>query len=324
MSGRWALEREQSSDVTGPIAQILDHRLLSVPAIVVHGGAGTFDRIVSPDDESALEEGLRDALEAGWRLLDLGGAAFDAAVEAVASLESSGVFNAGRSASRTADGTLELDAAVMDGRTGHAGGVCATTWPRNPVRAALAVASLGGPVNGPVLLAGTGADQFAEDAGLERMEDDTDQGARDETSAGPFSHAGTVGAVAVDSDGHLGAATSTGGRSEQRRGRVGDSPIIGAGTWADDDTAAVSATGDGESFVVAGFAHHVDWAIRLGSSLSDAVVIALAEVGRRGGDGGAIAITPTGEASCIFDTKAMARGWKDSVATQVAVLGGLG
>jgi L-asparaginase / beta-aspartyl-peptidase len=292
---------------------------LSLPAIAIHGGAGTFERVRSAGDERELADELARALQSGWAILRAGGPALESVVEAVAALEDGGRFNAGVGGTPTIDGTLELDAAVMDGRTGVVGGVCATTWPKNPVRAALAVAALGGPAVGPVLLAGVGADRFAFEVGLARMQRRPD--ASTEPAADPASAAGTVGAVAVDAAGHVAAATSTGGRVGQRLGRVGDSPIPGAGTWADDATAAVSATGEGEAFVVAGFAHMVDWALRSGCSLSDSVSRAMAEVAKRGGDGGVISVTPLGEVLCSFDTRAMARGWKDSTNTSVAVLG---
>jgi isoaspartyl peptidase/L-asparaginase-like protein (Ntn-hydrolase superfamily) len=130
-----------------------------------------------------------------------------------------------------------------------------------------------------------------------------------------------VGAVAVDSAGHLAAATSTGGREGQLRGRVGDSPIIGAGTWADDETAAVSATGEGEAFLIAGFAHLLDFSLREGSSLEDAVSRSMDEVARRGGKGGSLAMTSSGELVCAFDTRAMARGWKDETQLRIALVG---
>ncbi|MGH9104803.1 MAG: isoaspartyl peptidase/L-asparaginase, partial [Acidimicrobiales bacterium] len=122
---------------------------------------------------------------------------------------------------------------------------------------------------------------------------------------------GTVGAVALDGDGHVAAATSTGGRAGQRPGRVGDTPIIGAGTWADDRTAAISATGTGELFILAGFAHRVDWAMRSGSPLGPAMVASLGEVSALGGTGGAVAISAAGLFAAAFDTPAMARGWRD-------------
>jgi isoaspartyl peptidase/L-asparaginase-like protein (Ntn-hydrolase superfamily) len=249
-------------------------------------------------------------------VLEAGGPALQAVIDAVVVMEDSGLFNAGRGGSRTITGELELDAAVMDGRSGSAGAVCATTWPRNPVRVALAVSESGSLPDGPVLLAGAGADLFAQNRGFPQM----DAVGRHDRVLG--SSAGTVGAVAVDSERHLAAATSTGGREGQLRGRVGDSPIIGAGTWADDATAAVSATGEGEAFLVAGFAHLLDWHIRNGSSLDDAVSRSMAEVTRRGGEGGSIAITGSGELLCAFGTRAMARAWKDVSETRIAVLDG--
>jgi L-asparaginase / beta-aspartyl-peptidase len=295
---------------------VVERSVLSLPAVVMHGGAGTFERVNSPQDEVELAAALTIALDAAWLLLDAGGPALDAVVEGVAFLEDSGVFNAGRSGARTANGILELDAAVMDGSTGSFGGVLATRWPRNPVRAALAVALLGGPAHGPVLLAGEGADLFAAESGLPRMTPTGESPA----PGSPMSEAGTVGVVAVDVRGHVAAATSTGGRRDQRTGRVGDSPIPGAGTWADDETVAVSATGEGEAFVVAGFAHGVDWALRQGATLEEAVTVSMSQVTKRGGEGGSISICPDGEMVCAFDTKAMARAWRDATSTTIAVL----
>jgi len=301
---------------------VYEHFQLSVPAIVVHGGAGAFERVKSPHDAQSIDEAMRSALDAGWAVLEHGGSALDAVVEAVATMEESGIFNAGRSGARTVDDKLELDAAVMDGSTGVVAGVCATTWPRNPIRAALALSGLGGPADGPVLLAGAGADQFAEEVGLPQMDRvaESPDGAVPVPSAVPESPNGTVGAVAVDSTGHVAAATSTGGRSGQRSGRVGDSAIPGAGTWADDDTVAVSATGEGESFVVAGFGHLMDWSVRQGATLPEAAAKAMAEVTRRSGTGGAIILRASGEVLCTYDTRAMARGWRHVAETRTAVI----
>jgi L-asparaginase/beta-aspartyl-peptidase (threonine type) len=255
---------------------------------------------------------LEAALAAGWEVLEKGGGALAAAVAAVASMEDSGVFNAGRGAVTTSDGTVETDAAVMDGATGKAGAICAATWPANPVRAALLVAGLDRASGGPLLLAGAGADRLARAARLPALP----RVAPGEEAAGS---AGTVGAVAVDSGGHVAAATSTGGRPGQLPGRVGDSPIFGAGTWADDATVAISATGAGEAFILAGFAHRVDWNLRSRQSLEQALATALRAVADYGGAGGAIAVTPDGQFAVMFDTAAMARGWRD--ATQFKVRG---
>jgi L-asparaginase / beta-aspartyl-peptidase len=303
---------------------------LSLPAIVVHGGAGGFERVRTATDAERVGEGLSSALEVGWVVLLGGGSALEAVVAAVANLEDSGRFNAGRGAVSTIDGTVEFDAGVMDGSTGKVGAICAATWPANPVRVAAKVAEIGGPPDGPVLLAGRGADRFAEEWGCAAMTPSMLAGATGETEDeraggdgvvsdgepgdGPeaVSHAGTVGAVAVDSEGRVAAATSTGGRSGQLVGRVGDSPIPGAGVWAHSGSAAVSATGAGEAFVVAGFGHQIDWQMRAGVALGAAMREALDGVARLGGDGGGIAVTPDGEFSASFNSRAMARGWRDA------------
>jgi beta-aspartyl-peptidase (threonine type) len=316
---------------------------LTLPAIVVHGGAGNFDRVAVEADAASILEGLDAALAAGWTVLAGGGSALEAVVAAVASLEDGGRFNAGRGSVTTTAGTVEFDAGVMDGTTGKVGAVCAARWPANPVRLAAKVADVGGPPDGPVLLAGAGADAFAERHGLEQMtaamlaratgetEDlDLDRGAAGASgppaggadtsvpagdaggSGGTLSEAGTVGAVAVDAGGHIAAATSTGGRAGQIPGRVGDSPIPGAGVWADSNTAAVSATGAGEAFVVAGFGHRIHWEMLSGREIGPALKEALDAVAGLGGDGGGIAVSPDGSFAVGFNSRAMARGWRDA------------
>jgi beta-aspartyl-peptidase (threonine type) len=291
---------------------------LAPPAIVVHGGAGSFERVRSDGDVARIVEGLSRALDAGWVVLVAGGSALDAVVEAVASLEDSGRFNAGRGAVATADGTVELDAGVMDGSTGKVGAICAATWPANPVRVAAKVAEIGGPPDGPVLLAARGADSFAERWGFEEMTPSMLAGATGETDDDPAAdspracESGTVGAVAVDSERRVAAATSTGGRSGQLLGRVGDSPIPGAGVWAHAGSAAVSATGAGEAFMVAGFAHRIHWQVRAGVGLEAAIGEALDAVAGLGGDGGGIAVAPDGAFVASFNSRAMARGWRDA------------
>ncbi len=313
---------------------------LTGPALVVHGGAGTFERLAIEGTRGRLEDGLRGALASGWAVLEGGGAALLAVVEAVASLEDSGLFNAGRGSSPTTEGRMETDASVMDGATGAAGAVCAATWPANPIKAALAVvnqaatgatgATGAGTAWHPLLLAAEGADQLARAAGLPSMASLPPPGApvpgnpvpgnpRARQHAGEHGGHGTVGAVALDAGGHVAAATSTGGRPGQAPGRVGDSPIIGAGTWADDTTAAVSATGTGEAFILAGFAHRVDWAMRSGVGLDQALNSALDAVSRYNGSGGAIALTASGHFATIFGTAAMARGWKSAAGVVVRV-----
>jgi L-asparaginase/beta-aspartyl-peptidase (threonine type) len=289
---------------------------LGRPAAIVHGGAGEFVRARSPSQLARLEEGLSDALEAAWEVLGAGGRALDAVIEAVACMETSGIFNCGRGAVATSQGTVETDAAVMDGTTGRFGAICAATWPESPVRAARAVMALGGPAEGPVLLAGAGADRFCESAGLPAMAPALLCG----EGVVPISRSGTVGAVALDDDGHLATATSTGGRLGKLPGRVGDSPIAGAGTWADDRSVAVSATGEGESFLVAGFAHRVDWCVMEGAPLKAALTDALESVRSRGGHGGAIVLANDGGFAVAFDTSAMARAWRGQVCSTVRAL----
>ncbi len=324
---------------------------LAPPALLVHGGAGTFERLREAGARARLEAGLASALAAGWAVLDGGAGALAAAVEAVASLEDSGLFNAGRGASKTSDGRVETDASVMDGATKAAGAVGAATWPANPVRAALLVASqaldgvpsrppgqrtapgTSAPAWGqvgtetsawyPLFFAGAGADRLAEEARLIPMttigRGNGEPSASGSAPVDEHCSPGTVGAVALDRSGHLGAATSTGGLEGKPPGRVGDSAIIGAGTWADDETAAVSATGVGEAFILAGFAHLVHWLTRSGTDLNEALAIALGEVSLHHGSGGAIALMRSGRFATVFGTRAMARGWKSAAEMVVRV-----
>jgi L-asparaginase / beta-aspartyl-peptidase len=292
---------------------------LGRPGLAIHGGAGTPPARSRPGFADAEVAGLHRALEAGWAVLGAGGSALDAAVAAVVSMEDSGVFNAGRGGVPTRAGVVETDAAVMglapdgDGWREVAGAACAMTWPANPVLVARAVADAGE----AVLLAGPGADRFAEEAGLDPRDDSRlTRGGR-----APVSGMGTVGAVAVDAHGHLGAATSTGGRPGQPPGRVGDTPVIGAGTWSEEGGVAVSGTGDGEAFIRAGFAHRVEAAVRAGVGLERAALDALAAVARWHGSGGAIVVAPTGELVVVCDTPAMARGWRGRSGTVAELLG---
>ena len=293
----------------------LESGKLGVPAVVVHGGAGEYLR--SSSGISRLEDGLSDALAAGWEVLAAGGRSLEAVIEAVACMEASGIFNCGRGAVATSQGTVETDAAVMDGLTGSFGAICSATWPDSPVRAARAVMALGGPAQGPILLAGAGADRFCESAGLARRDPSSLCG----EGVVPISRSGTVGAVAVDRDGHLATATSTGGRLGKLPGRVGDSPVAGAGTWADDRSAAVSATGEGESFLVTGFAHRVDWCVSAGAPLAGGLEDALSAVRARGGHGGAIVLARDGGFAVGFDTVAMACAWRGRSCSTVQPLG---
>ncbi|HEU4431043.1 MAG TPA: isoaspartyl peptidase/L-asparaginase [Myxococcota bacterium] len=289
-------------------------------ALAIHGGAG---RIVRERVRSSRDRALRDVvaeiLREGLARLEAGGSALDAAQLAVARLEDDPQFNAGRGSALTAAGDVEMDAALMDGRTRAAGAVACVRGVRNPIALARAVLDDGR----HVLLAGEGAERFARECGIalasrawlvtrERERELASARAsgrvsldRDEPGA-----LGTVGAVARDASGHLAAATSTGGMTNQLPGRIGDSPILGAGTWADDASCAVSATGHGESFLRAAFAHEVDAAMRLAAlPLRPACEAALARIAALGGSGGCIALAGSGDAVAVFDTPGMVRGW---------------
>jgi isoaspartyl peptidase/L-asparaginase-like protein (Ntn-hydrolase superfamily) len=280
-------------------------------ALAVHGGAGDA-RGTDPAWAEAARAGLAESLAAGGAVLAAGGSALDAVVAAVVRLEDCPAFNAGRGSVLNDDGEIEMDAALMEGDARRAGAVAGVQRIANPVRAAQAVLRDGR----HVLLAGAGAERFARAAELPACEPGslvTDarrvqwQRARGRTARGGMG--GTVGAVARDAAGHLAAATSTGGVSGKLAGRVSDSAQIGAGTWADDATCAVSATGDGDVFIRAAFASRVDAHLRFtGASLADACARALAEVAALGGSGGCIAIARTGAAAMPFLTESMPRG----------------
>ena len=297
--------------------------------LVIHGGAGAMrPKQGDPDHEERAREGLRRALEAGVQILGRGGAALDAVEASVRVLEDDPCFNAGRGSALTDQGSVELDAAIMDGRNRRAGAVAGLQTTRAPVSLARRLME-----QGPhVFLTGRGADRFAADAGLEQVDPAwfvTVERRRqlDELLAGGGFDAavkyGTVGAVALDEHGHVAAATSTGGLTAKRWGRIGDSPLIGAGTYADDRSAAVSATGSGEYFIRAVAAHQLAERVRLGgATLQQALDGVLADIRELGGTGGLIAVAPTGEAAWGFTTPAMYRGMADAAGRRVAIYAG--
>ena len=296
-------------------------------ALVIHGGAGVIEREqLSAEEEAAIRADLDAALDVGHAVLAAGGSALDAVEAAVAALEELPRFNAGKGSVYNAVGRHELDASIMEGHTRRAGAVAGVETIRNPVKLARAVME-----NSPhVMMISAGAEQFADtQAGIERVANawfDTDtrraqlelERAREravpdadsDTDTLRGKYFGTVGAVALDSHGHLAAATSTGGMTNKRYGRVGDSPLIGAGTWAD-ESCAVSGTGWGEFFIRNVVAH--DIAARMayrGDSLAvaaDAVI--MQRVPDLGGDGGAIAVDRDGNIAMPFSTAGMYRGW---------------
>jgi beta-aspartyl-peptidase (threonine type) len=264
--------------------------------IVVHGGAGQW----RPEQRDPARAGVAQAVEAGHAILRAGGDALAAVQAAVMALEDDPLFNAGRGAALDERGQAIHDAAVMRGADRAAGAVAALSGIRNPITAARAVLDEGR----HVLLVGVHAGSFARERGLE-------------TAPGPwfiteerrrrFEH-GTVGAVALDAHGGVAAATSTGGIDGKHPGRVGDSPLIAAGTWADDRTVAVSCTGDGEAIIRAALAHEVDALVRhAGLPLGEACERALAEVP---GTAGLIAVGADGTVAAPFTTAAMPRAWR--------------
>jgi beta-aspartyl-peptidase (threonine type) len=296
--------------------------------LVVHGGAGIIERSrIPPEQDRAFRAGLDRALAAGEAILSGGGRSIDAVEAAIRALEDDPNFNAGRGAVFTYDGRNELDAAIMDGSDRSAGAVTGVTTTRHPVSLARAVKDH----SAHVFLRGRGADQFSREQGLEQVDNSwfaTEERRRqlDEMKANKASSFdvdlkyGTVGAVALDSNGHVAAATSTGGLTGKRWGRIGDSPIIGAGTYADDGSAAVSATGSGEYFIRALAAYQVAERVKIGGeSLSQALGDALADVQSLGGTGGMIAVAPTGEMAWGFTTPGMYRGKADSNGRKVAL-----
>ena len=239
-------------------------------------------------------------------------------------LEEDDCFNAGRGSVLTASGCIELDAAIMDGRERRAGAVSGLRTTRAPISLARRLLD-----QGPhVFLSGHGADDFARDHGFEQVENSwfeilerrrqldellAADGFDDEVKFDVDMKYGTVGAVAVDADGHVAVATSTGGLTAKRWGRVGDSPLIGAGTYADDRSAAVSATGSGEYFIRAVAAHQLSERMRLGGeTLQQALDNVLADIQELGGKGGLIAVAPNGDAAWGFTTPAMYRGMADA------------
>jgi beta-aspartyl-peptidase (threonine type) len=282
-------------------------------ALAIHGGAGAVSAAtLTRERERDFRRGLDAGLTAGQRVLAAGGSALDAVEAAVVVLEDDPLFNAGRGAVLTVDGTAELDAAIMDGTHLRAGAVAQVRCTKNPIRLARAVLE-----HLPyVFLVGDGADAYAVEAGLAQVSNDyfVSPARREELTAlrrsprpDPF---GTVGAVARDRGGALAAATSTGGTAGKRCGRVGDSPVIGAGTYADDATCAVSTTGDGEWFLRTVLAHDIAARLRYGGqTLAQAIEQTIrGRLPRLGAHGGAIAIDHGGEIVMCHNTAFMLRG----------------
>lgn len=273
-------------------------------ALILHGGAGAR----RSRDYTAEIAHMRETVAAMQALLDAGGAALDVAVEAVARLEDSGLYVAGRGASPNLDGAYELDASLMDGATLKAGAVAALQGYRSPIRAARAVMER----TPHVMLAGEGAARFAAAEGLETVADPeawftrAGQG-EDNHPPGTLAH-GTVGCCVLDRDGRLAAATSTAGVFGKMPGRVGDTPIPAAGTWADGHAAA-SCTGQGEYFIRTAAAAQVAWRVAAGQTLAEGARAVIDGIGALGGDGGLIALDRSGAIAAPFNSQGMKRAW---------------
>ena len=290
--------------------------------LAIHGGAGVIEpSAMTRELERAYREGIAAALSAGHRVLAGGGSSLDAVVAAVSTMEDDPQFNAGRGAAFTADGRNELDASIMDGATLKAGGVTLVTRVKNPIRLARLVMER----TRHVLLAGEGAEALARECGLELVEPRyffTERRwnalqrikdaavARKPAAITEADRHGTVGAVALDAAGNLAAATSTGGRNNKLAGRIGDSPVIGAGTYANNATVAVSCTGEGEYFMRALAAYSVSALMEMkGWDLRQAAENVLYErLGAIGGKGGLIALDRAGNVATPFSSRGMYRG----------------
>lgn len=297
-------------------------------AIAVHGGAGTILRsLMTPEKEALYLEGLNRAIQAGYDILEKGGAAIDAVETSVRCLEDFPLFNAGRGSVFTNKGTHEMDASIMDGRTLEAGAVCGISHVQNPVTLARLIKEK----SGHVFLSGREAETFAREMGLPFQPDEyfydedryrqwlevkeSDTYRLDHSvNSGEGKKFGTVGAVALDVHGNIAAATSTGGMTNKRFGRVGDSPVIGAGTYANNHTCAVSCTGHGEYFIRAVVAYDISCLVEYkGYTLKQACDFVVKDkLVRFGGEGGLIAIDTRGNIELPFNSEGMYRGYRRS------------
>ncbi len=301
--------------------------------LAIHGGAGVILReSLSAEDEAKYRAGLAEARDAGYAVLERGGSALEAVVAVITRLEDNPLFNAGKGAVFNADGVCELDASIMDGRTQAAGAIAGVHHIKNPITLARAVMEK----SEHVLLSGEGAERFAKTQGFEfvpneyfqtdarrkqlekAQQKEAERTAGKKTTATPaddyaakVARYGTVGCVALDRNGNLAAGTSTGGMTNKKFGRIGDAPIVGAGTYANNATCAVSATGWGEFFIRVGVARDIAAQMEYkGAPLADAAAATIAKVGQLGGDGGVIAIDRDGHIAMPFNSAGMYRGYK--------------
>jgi beta-aspartyl-peptidase (threonine type) len=307
----------------------------TMPSIVVHGGAGTMAPGLLTDSlEREIRQTLDRATDEGYNIMKRGGSAVDAVEAAIVLLENSPLFNAGRGAVMTQTGQHTLDASIMDGNGRGAGAVASVTTVKNPIKAARAVM-----LHSPhVLLAGEGAEAFAKDQNLKIVDNSyfTTPGIKarwmgSKHKSGSLNQApnevekfGTVGAVAIDKEGNIAAGTSTGGMMNKRYGRIGDSPIIGAGTYADNATCGVSCTGHGEYFIRLGVAKEISDQMTFGNkTLDQAAKHTLHErLEGMGGSGGLIAIDHLGNIVMEFNTPGMYRAYRNGNESKVEIYGG--
>lgn len=298
--------------------------------LIVHGGAGTIlKKDMTPEKEAAYENKIREALQAGYDILQNGESSLNAVQAAIRVLEDSPLFNAGKGAVFTNEGKNEMDASIMDGKSLNAGAISGVTNLKNPIDGARAVMDK----SEHVMLTGKGAEVFAKEAGCVTVDSNyfyteerwnqlkAIQGGEEDRIAFTENDAiysflnsndrkfGTVGSVALDKDGNIAAGTSTGGMTNKKYGRIGDSPIIGAGTYANNQTAGISSTGWGEYYIRTVAAHRVSNLIELkGLSLKEAAKQTIREIEELGGDGGIIVLNKKGEYAMEFNTEGMYRG----------------
>ena len=299
-----------------------------IPALVIHGGAGTIKKgLLSDSLEAEIRASLQEALDAGYAVLNEGGSAQDAVSTAIIVLENAPHFNAGKGAVMNAEGNHELDASIMVGDDRDAGAIAGASTIKNPILGAIAVME----ETPHVMLAGEGADRLAKEIGLEQVENDyftTEkiklrwEKTQSDVSDSEFSKFGTVGAVAIDQEGNIAAGTSTGGMMNKQYNRIGDSPIIGAGTYADNSTCGVSCTGHGEYFIRLAVAKEISAQMEFGGkSLEKAVQSTLEKLEKMNGTGGVIAIDKEGKIVMDFNTEGMYRGYKKDGKSEVNIYG---
>lgn len=303
-------------------------------AIVIHGGAGVINRSeMTAEREAGYRAGLEQARDAGYAVLEAGGSSLDAVTTAVRILEDNPLFNAGKGAVLNRNGVAELDSSIMDGKTLRAGAVAGVQHVKNPIELARAVMEK----SQHVMLAGTGAEEFALEQGLTMVPNSyfrtearlkqlerAQQQEKEKAAGAKTSSTGTVGAVALDRNGNLAAATSTGGMTNKRPGRIGDSPIIGAGTYANNASCAVSATGDGEFFIRSVVAHDICALVQYKRVTLEAAAreVIHEKVGGLQATGGVIALDPEGHIVMDFNSNGMFRAARDSTGRrEVAIYG---